>query len=102
MSARARAFARPRHIAEFVGKAGIEHWPRNGLRHSFVSYHIAHFKDAASFALEMGHTTTGLIFQHCRQVVKQADGARWWALRPSRDDAGKIVNIGTPSEAVAG
>ena len=58
-----KGFCPTSHIAEFVAKAGIEKWPRNGLRHSFASYHIAHFKDAAALALEMGHTTTGLIFR---------------------------------------
>jgi integrase/recombinase XerD len=36
--------------------AGITDWPDNALRHSFASYHLAHFKDAAALALEMGHT----------------------------------------------
>jgi integrase len=31
-------------------------WPLNGFRHSYASYHLAHFKDAARLALEMGHT----------------------------------------------
>jgi hypothetical protein len=27
--------------------AGIKRWPSNALRHSFASYHLAHFNDAA-------------------------------------------------------
>ena len=28
--------------------AGIEEWPHNALRHSFASYHLARFNDAAA------------------------------------------------------
>src|SRR5262249_39500495 len=44
--------------------AGIEYWPNNALRHSFASYHLAQFEDAAALALELGHTDAGLVFQH--------------------------------------
>ena len=50
--------------------AGISHWPKNALRHGYGSYHLAHFKDAAAVALEMGHTNVNLVFQHYRQLVK--------------------------------
>ncbi len=32
-------------------------WPNNALRHSFASYHLAVFGDAAKLALEMGSST---------------------------------------------
>ena len=35
-------------------RAGLEHWPPNALRHSFGSYHLAHFRSAAETALEIG------------------------------------------------
>ena len=73
------------------------------MRHSFASYHIAHFRDAAALALEMGHTTTNLIFQHYRQVVKQADGARWWALMPSAESvSSKVVAMTRTAADTAG
>ena len=37
--------------------AGIAEWPDNALRHSFASYHLAHFKNAASTALNSDTTT---------------------------------------------
>src|SRR5207247_1328906 len=37
-------------------RSKITQWPANALRHSFASYHLAHFKNAAELALEMGHT----------------------------------------------
>jgi len=58
-------------LAAALKSANIEHWPHNALRHSFASYHLARFKDAAALALEMGHTTTTMIFKHYRQVVEK-------------------------------
>ena len=63
--------------------AGIKHWPSNALRHSFSSYHLAHFNDAAALALELGHTDAGLVFQHYRQIVKPKDAERYWNLVPT-------------------
>jgi integrase len=72
--------------------AGIEVWPSNALRHSFASYHLAHFKDAAALALEMGHTNSGMIFEHYRQLVKPKDAAAYWDIRPPKASK-KIVQL---------
>jgi integrase len=63
--------------------AGITEWPDNALRHSFASYHLAHFKDAAALALEMGHTDSGMIFNHYRQLVRPREAERYWNIRPA-------------------
>jgi integrase len=63
--------------------AGILQWPNNALRHSFASYHLAHFKDAAALALQMGHTNSGMIFEHYRQLVKPKDAERYWNIKPA-------------------
>jgi integrase len=63
--------------------AKITKWPENGLRHSFGSYHLAHYGDAARLALEMGHTTTKEIFAHYRELVRSEDAARYWAIKPA-------------------
>jgi integrase len=75
--------------------AGIKYWPNNALRHSFASYHLAHFKDAAALALELGHTDAGLVFQHYREIVKPKDAERYWNLVPSvaASSSSKIVSI---------
>jgi integrase len=76
------------------GTAGIKHWPSNALRHSFASYHLAHFNDAAALALELGHTDAGLVFQHYRQIVKPKDAERYWNLFPSAGaSSSKVVSI---------
>jgi integrase len=69
--------------------AGIEQWPQNALRHSFASYHLAKFSDAAALALELGHTNSNLVFQHYRQLVRPKDAERYWKIVPAI--AGKKV-----------
>jgi integrase len=63
--------------------AGIDPWPNDALRHSFASYHLAAFKDAAALALEMGHESTRLIFKSYREVVTQAEADRYWGVFPA-------------------
>jgi integrase len=58
-------------------------WPHDALRHSYASYHIAKFQDAATLALQMGHTTTKLIFSNYRHRVKQTEAEAWWKLMPT-------------------
>ncbi len=66
-----------------VREAGkLATWPANGLRHSFGSYHLAKFSDANALALEMGHTTTKLIFSNYREVVRPDEAERYWNIRP--------------------
>lgn len=63
--------------------AGLKYWPPNALRHSFASYFLAHFQDAARLALELGHTSQDLIFRHYRELVKPAQAAKYWDIRPA-------------------
>jgi integrase len=62
--------------------AGIKEWPDNALRHSFASYHVAHFRDAKGLALEMGHTDSGMLFNHYRALVKPKEADRYWNIKP--------------------
>ena len=74
-------------------RAKIMDWPSNALRHSFASYHLAHFKNAAELALEMGHTNQQMIFDHYRQLVRPAEAARYWEICPVTRTSGNIVSI---------
>jgi integrase len=73
--------------------AGITSWPQNALRHSFASYHVAHFRDAKGLALEMGHANSGILFNHYRALVKPKEAARYWNLKPVPSGEQKIVAI---------
>ncbi len=72
----------PSNFRELLDKArqaaGLETWPNNALRHGFASYYLGHFKKsgAAELALEMGHTSAYLVFQHYRELVKPKDAKR--------------------------
>ena len=68
-------------------------WPENGLRHSFASYHLAAFKNAASTALELGHHDSRVTFAHYRELVKPREAARYWKLRPAAKWSRKIVQM---------
>mgnify|MGYP001216436704 CR=1 FL=1 len=65
-------------------KIGLTQWPQDGLRHSYASYHLAHFQNINELATQMGHTDTKLIFRHYRSVVTKDEAAKFWELEPSR------------------
>jgi integrase len=75
--------------------AGITEWPQNALRHSFASYHLARFNDAAALALELGHTNSNLVFQHYRQLVKPKQAERYWKIVPAVANK-KVVQFASP------
>lgn len=66
-------------FTKLVEAAKITPWPRNALRHSFGSYHFAHFKNENLTAAEMGNSPQ-MIFKHYRAVVLDQDEDRFWKL----------------------
>jgi integrase len=68
-------------------RACLESWPPNALRHSFASYHLAQFQDAARLSLEMGHRDQRLVFAHYRELVKPAQAAKYWKIAPIESTA---------------
>jgi len=65
-------------------------WPSNALRHSFASYYLARFDDAAKLALQLGHVGQDIIFRHYREVVTRAEANRYWKIAPPSKGA-KII-----------
>ena len=57
--------------------------PDNALRHSFASYRLADTNDAPKTAMELGHTSTVLLFSAYRELVSPATAKEYWAIRPS-------------------
>jgi integrase len=72
-------------------------WRHNALRHSFCSYRLAVIKNAAQVALEAGNSPQ-MIFRHYRQVVTEAEAAKWFSITP--DMPVNIVSL-SPSGKVA-
>ena len=56
-------------------------WPRNALRHSYISYRLAIVKDAAKVALEAGNSPD-IIFKHYRELVTEEDAQEWFSISP--------------------
>jgi integrase len=81
----------PKQLDAARAAADIAEWPDNALRHSFASYHLAHFNNSAALALEMGHTDSGMIFNHYRQLVRPNDAERYWNIRPAAKE--KVVQL---------
>lgn len=42
-------------------------------------------------AQELGHTTTKMLFRHCREAVKPDAAKAWWALTPEKAKGAKII-----------
>ena len=64
-----------------VLKASNVAWHHNVTRHSFVSYHLAEFQNAAKTALQAGHTEE-MTFRHYRELVTPDQAHEFWSLRP--------------------
>ena len=74
--------------------AGLEHWSKNGLRHSFASYRYAASNDAAAVAAELGHSTTEMLFNTYRELVLPEEADRYWKIAPE-PDAKNVVEFST-------
>ena len=83
LSRRGRVLASGEFIKEATALAralGIE-WPRNVLRHSFISYRIAVVKSADQVALEAGNSPA-IIFRHYRELTTEEVANEWFAILP--------------------
>lgn len=58
----------------------VDRWLKNSLRHSFASYHLAHFRDAAKTAFELGHESPKLLYKTYANLVSRRDAEKWWNL----------------------
>ena len=67
-------------------------WKKNGLRHSFCSYHLAMFGDAIKTAYQTGNSVD-MIHKHYKALVIKADAERFWALRPAEAAAAKAAPV---------
>lgn len=56
--------------------------PGNVLRHSFCSYHVAQYKDAARTAIILCHTSPRTLYQHYKGLATAADAAGYFAIKP--------------------
>jgi integrase len=69
-----------RAVAALARSLKIE-WPRNVLRHSFISYRIAKVKSADQVALEAGNSPS-IIFKHYRELTTEDQADKWFGIVP--------------------
>ncbi len=69
-------------------------WPTNALRHSYASYRLAKWPDAAALALEMGNSPA-VILRHYRSLVKPAAAEAFWKLTPEGVKVPNVLPVGT-------
>jgi integrase len=73
--------------------AGIDHWPQEGLRHSFASAHYAAYKNPAHTALLLGHRDQNMLLTHYRDLMKPTDAKRYWTLVPKSAGEGNVITF---------
>lgn len=56
-------------------------WPRNALRNSYGSYHLALYRDAARTAENMGNSRD-ILFRHYRELATLEEAKAWFSLTP--------------------
>jgi integrase len=61
--------------------AGIENWPHDALRHSWVSYRFALTGDAAKTASEAGHDQQ-VLHRHYKALVTRGAAEAWFSIIP--------------------
>lgn len=74
-----------RQLPKVRQAAGLKHWPKNCLRHSFASYHLAMHGSADKTARQMGHRSTDMLFEHYCEVVTRTEAEKFWNIMPKSD-----------------
>ena len=77
------------HIRQLVKAAGVT-WKKNGLRHSFATYHLALHSDPVKTAFQCGNSPV-VIHNHYKGLAGKNEVAKFWELRPAADADNKIV-----------
>jgi integrase len=65
---------------ELMDQLGWDAWPRNCLRHSYKSYHLAQWQDRSRLAEQMGHSDGDMARYSYGSPVVRAHAAAWWEL----------------------
>ena len=77
-------------LLELRKAAGLKRWPNNAMRHSFGTYALQAWQDAAKVAMQMGNSAR-VCETHYKAAGSRSAAAAFWSLRPDADASGKIV-----------
>lgn len=81
--------------------AGNHKFPKNALRHSFVSYRLMKDDNEDTTAREAGHTVEEL-HRDYKGLVSSRDAVAWWSIMPSDATGGNVVPISAPAASQVG
>ena len=73
--------------------AGIDPWPRNAMRHSAASYHLAAHRNESLTQAMLGHESGKMLIQHYRELVKPKQASAYWQILPTGEMNAKILAI---------
>lgn len=62
--------------------AKITPWPRNAMRHSFASYHLAAHRNESLTQAELGHESGEMLIKNYREIVRPSEATKWWEISP--------------------
>jgi integrase len=57
-------------------------WTPDVMRHSYGSYHLAMYEDAAKTSHQMGHTGTDILYNNYRNLVTKKEARKYWSVLP--------------------
>jgi integrase len=83
----------PQGFEDIRRSAGTDPWPRNAMRHSAASHHLALNRNESLTQAMLGHESGKMLIQHYRELVKPMDAVRYWQIMPSAEAGEKIVAI---------
>jgi hypothetical protein len=63
-------------------RAGVTHWPQQGMRHSFCSYWLAMHQDVNKLVLLSGHDDPDTMWRHYHRGTPRTEAEKFWAIRP--------------------
>ena len=87
--------AHHRAVSALAASLKIE-WPRNVLRHSFISYRIADVKSADQVALEAGNSPS-IIFKRYRELTSEEQAEKWFGIMPKEGQWENTLSCDHPS-----
>ena len=71
------------HVRRTICKKLDIKWPHDCMRHTFATMHLAHHRDAALTAHELGHTQgVDLLYTHYRGLCSKKDAEAFWNILP--------------------
>jgi hypothetical protein len=65
---------------------------RNGLRHSFITFHMAMYANENLTAAEAGNSPQ-MIHDHYRALVPRREAVKWFAVRPRSKTPANVVRL---------